>query len=490
MMFMVRRTSVLSILLGVPLFGCGAGGYDGEEGEPLGSAVLEISTVPSGAQCLQVIGTGASAFGVTTALTAGSSSASVSLGRLPLGSSTINANVYDVACGSISGVLASWVADPQTTTFRAGVISNLTLTLRPNNPVAVNANFVGNVVSMVAGYDMTGLVMSDATTRTTGNWYPLGGGQTFANSNPSAFAGVTVLAAPKTSNSNSHGCATRGTQVVCWGDNTAGEAGAGIPIGSSSSTPVVVSGISGAREIVVGQDHTCAFDSGGDLYCWGSATLGQNGGTTSTSTPTFVSTTAGPELLTAGINHTCVNTYGGVRCWGSNSNGQLGDGTTTNRSASTTAPGLEGTVSLAAGHSHTCAVRADGTARCWGSNSAGQLGDGTTTQRLTATQVSGITDAVEVAVGWYHTCLRRSNGTVSCFGDGAYGQTGDGTAQDRLTPLQVPGLSGVTAIVAGTNHTCALLENRTIQCWGSNYAGQCGDGTESNNYKPVPAIVQ
>lgn len=482
------RTSVFAILAGVPLLACGAADQEGLD-EPVGEAIVEISTVPAGAQCLQVVGTGAAAFNVTNTLTPGASSASVSLGRLPLGSSTINASVYDVACSAISGVLPSWVADSQSVTFRAGVVTNLTLTLKANNPVVANANFVGNIVSIVAGYDATGLVLSDGTTRTAGNWTPLNGGSTFTNAN-SSLTGVTVLAAPATY--NAHGCAQRGNQVVCWGANTAGEIGTGVAIGGFTSTPVVVPGLATATQLVLGADHTCGLSTSNTVYCWGSNALGQAGlgATASTATPTQVSMPSAADLVSAGYNHTCANTYGGLRCWGSNSSGQLGDGTTTNRTTPTSLTGVEGTVSLSAGNSHTCAVRADGTARCWGSNSNGQLGDGTTTQRLTAVQVSGITDAIQVGTGWYHTCIRRLNGTVACFGDGSYGQIGDGTATDRLTPVQVPGISTAIAIAAGTIHTCALLENRTVTCWGTDNSGSSGDGQRGNNYEPTTAIIQ
>ena len=131
----------LAACLGGLTFGCG-GGEDGGD-EAVGAATLELSTVPSGAQCLQLIGTGASAFNVTATLTPGTSSQTITLGRLPLGASTVNANVYNVACSSLSGATATWIADPQAVTFRAGVITKLTLTLRPNNSVSVDANFIG-----------------------------------------------------------------------------------------------------------------------------------------------------------------------------------------------------------------------------------------------------------------------------------------------------------------------------------------------------------
>ncbi|MEO8903960.1 MAG: hypothetical protein ABI488_16650 [Polyangiaceae bacterium] len=481
-----RVSGALVCLAALPFAGCG--GDPGNSGEPVGEAVLQLTSVPTGAQCLQVVGSSGVTFSATAAITAGASSASVSLGRLPLGSGTINASVFDVACSAIATATPSWLADSQTTTFRAGVITTLRLNLRANNPVVANVNFVGNVVAMNAGYDTTGLVLSDGSVRLAGNWYPLPGGNVFAKP-ATTFSGVLGLAAPKVY--NAHGCAWTATQALCWGSNQYGQLGTGVSLGGYGYTPVVVAGISSPSAITVGDYHTCAI-SGGGVSCLGYNGYGQlgNGTTTNSAVPVAVGIAAAADLVSAGSFYTCANTYGGVYCWGYNGSGQLGDGTTTARPYASTVSGAEGTVSLSAGDSHTCAVRADGTVRCWGANGSGQLGDGTTTQRLTPTQVTGITDAVQVALGWSHSCVLRASGTVACFGQGSFGQIGDGAAQTRLTPTQVPGLSGVTAITAGAFHTCAQLSDQRVFCWGEDGAGSSGDGAPGNNYKPFAAIVQ
>jgi hypothetical protein len=483
------RSVVLATCLGWFTLGCS--GEDAGSEEAIGTAALEISTVPAGAQCLQVIGTGPSSFNVTAALTPGTSSASVSLARLPLGESTLNANVYDVACASIAGVQPTWVADPQSVTFRAGVATTLTLNLRQQNPVLVNANFVGNIVSMTAGYAATGLVLSDGTARNAGWWSPMGtGGAIFSTwTSPLLPAGVVELDAPR--GFNGHGCSRTATQVHCWGSNSAGQIGTGVAVGSSSSSPIVVSGLSGVQELALGTTHSCARTTAG-ISCWGSNASGElgNNSLTSSATPVAVSgLAAAPDIVVAGQNFTCASTHSGVQCWGSNVSGQLGDGTTTNRQTATTI-NLLGTVSLAAGLNHVCAVRADGTARCWGNNASGQLSDGTTTQRLVPTQVPGLDDAVQVTAGAFHTCFRRTNNVVSCVGDNNYGQLGDGTATDRSTAASVVGTSGAVSVVAGGIHTCVLLDNSKVKCWGGDQSGQCGDGTPGNNYEPYEALVQ
>lgn len=485
---MGSRVVGLGLCFGAFTVACGEGG-NGAPDEEVGAATLELSTVPTGAQCLQLIGTGTAAFNVTATLTPGASSQSVTVGRLPLGASTVTANVFDVACSSIGGATATWLADTQTVTFRAGVVTKLTLTLRPNNPVSVNANFIGNIVSVAGGHTSSGLVLSDGSTRLTGDWSPLGSSTTFSL-NPASLTGILELAPPKYN--NAHACARNASQVLCWGPNPNGQLGPGIAVGTSSATPVVVTGLpNNIQQIAAGRYHNCALQSGGRVYCWGLNATNQLGNmsTVSTSTPQLNTFLFGVDMIAAGIDFTCANDANGLKCWGKNSSGECGVGDTTTVPAPLS-NGAVGVVSVAAGSVHACAVRADGTAHCWGGNLNGQLGDGTTTQRLTPTQVSGITDAVEVAAGAAHTCFRRSGGGVTCTGNNDSGQLGDGTATSRTTLLAVPGVTGAIAISAGSSHTCALLDNRSVVCWGSDSIGQAGDGAVGNNYKPKAATIQ
>src|SRR5262249_31354630 len=126
---------------------------------------------------------------------------------------------------------------------------------------------------------------------------------------------------------------------------------------------------------------------------------------------------------------------------------------------------IPGVRSIASGPDATCAVLEDGTARCFGSNVDGKLGDGTTAARagLVTPRVKNVT---AITIGEHHACALHQNETVSCWGRNNHGQLGDGTFTDRFTPDIVPGSSGIGMISAGGEHTCAHRKDDTIRCWG------------------------
>jgi len=319
----------------------------------------------------------------------------------------------------------------------------------------------------------------------------LGDGTTTGRFTPTAVSGlssgVAALAA-----GDDHNCAvTTDGSIVCWGWNSHAQLGDGTA--TNRPTPTAVSGLaSGVAAIAASGDHTCALTTGGGVLCWGNNTYGGLGDGTGATRPTptaVIGLASGVAAIAAGVDHTCaLTTGGGVLCWGENNDGQVGDGTTTNRSAPVVVSGLgSGVTAVTARGYHTCAVTAAGGAVCWGQNNYGQVGDGTTTNRPTPTAVSGLGSGVAaVTVGVYHTCALTTGGAVLCWGFNAYGGLGDGTTTDRSTPTAVSGLgSGVAAIMAGFSYTCALTTGGGVLCWGVNSVGQLGDGTRANRLTPT-----
>jgi hypothetical protein len=123
-------------------------------------------------------------------------------------------------------------------------------------------------------------------------------------------------------------------------------------------------------------------------------------------------------------------------------------------------------ISVAAGASHTCAILADETVWCWGGNSSGQLGDGTTTSRDIPRPVTGLTGVRAVTAGANYSCALLRNNTVVCWGDNRVGTVGDGTAEPRLRPTAVAGLASVARVTAGHQHACAVTTSGDVYCWG------------------------
>jgi Alpha-tubulin suppressor and related RCC1 domain-containing proteins len=234
-----------------------------------------------------------------------------------------------------------------------------------------------------------------------------------------------------------------------------------------------------------GGSHTCVLLEDGSVACWGRNNYGQLGvgDTTNRITPVLVSNigTILPKAvaITNGYAHTCVLLEDGrIACWGDNYYGQLGDGTTTQRTTpvlvSNIGTILPKAVAIAAGDLHTCALLANGSVACWGSNYHGQLGDGTTTNRITPVLVKNIgttlPKAVAIALGCYYSCALLEDGRIACWGRNDYGQLGVGDTTNRATPVIVNDIGSTLpkalAVATGCAHTCALLEDGRIACGG------------------------
>ena len=278
---------------------------------------------------------------------------------------------------------------------------------------------------------------------------------------------------------------TNSSGAKCWGRNDLSQLGDGST--TNRWTPVDVTSLSSSMTtITAGGSHTCTLTSGGGVKCWGYNYYGELGD---------ASLNSGVTAITAGQAHTCaLMNSGGVKCWGFNASGQLGDGTQSmfsGRSAPVEVSGMSsGMIAITANFNQTCALTSGGGVKCWGANGSGELGDGSTTDRLTPVDVIGLNSGVTaITAGGEHTCALMSGGGVKCWGRNDFGELGDGSTTSRLTPVDVVGLStGVTAITAGYTHTCALMSGGGIKCWGYNRDGQLGDGTTTDRWTPVDVV--
>jgi alpha-tubulin suppressor-like RCC1 family protein len=329
-----------------------------------------------------------------------------------------------------------------------------------------------------------------------------------------------------------HACAILSDHTVkCWGGDYR-EHGTYYDV-----MPACIPGLAGVTSISAGVEHTCAVIADGRIECWGNNEFGKlgNGSTDTSWTPVTVDGLSGrARAVAAGGGSTCaLLDDGSVECWGDNSDGELGDGTRTSRLTPAPVDGLwlHDVTAIANGgwgsDASACALRSTGTVECWGGNTYGTLGDGTTRGRSVPRPVRGLrARAVAVAVGaalledgtvegwgWEagdgssqpqlapvlipgleHVvalsplghCAVLEGGTAECWGPNAFGQIGDGTTTDRLSPVPVPGLSVVTSVASRDRTTCALMQGGSLGCWGDNSLGQIGDGTTIQRLTPAP----
>ncbi len=286
----------------------------------------------------------------------------------------------------------------------------------------------------------------------------------------------------------SHACAITPSGVAkCWGRAYEGSLGDG-STGVLAPAPVTVAGTLSTM-IAPGQAHTCSLNPSGGAECWGTGGQGAlgNGAYASSSSPVLVSgLSAGVSRIASGGQMSCaVTAVGRAMCWGT---GQLGNGATTVSAVPVEVAGLSsGVAQISVGAAHSCVVTVAGAARCFGSNNYGQLGDGSTNDSATPVNVVGLGAGVaSISVGIVRTCAVTTAGAAKCWGDGTAGSLGNGSSAHSSLPVDVQGLgSGVRQISTGAAHTCAVTTSGRAMCWGANGGGILGDGTTTNSFVPV-----
>ena len=301
--------------------------------------------------------------------------------------------------------------------------------------------------------------------------------------------------------------------AVCWGRGTFGQLGRG-DAGNVGNVAGDVEGDVEWRELSLGRLISCGVSTDDVGSCWGFNQRGEIGvdtmpiGVAAVEPRKVVDGDVKFVSVVAGWLHACgIATTGQAFCWGDNTVGQLGNGTadTLARRIPTLVAGGHTFVQLALSAKHSCGITSDSTAYCWGNNQFGQLGDGTTSNRTSPTRVAGtekfraivagsgfagqsgaVAPTPRTPGGVAHTCALTTTGAAFCWGWNGNGQLGDGSVTNRSAPAAVSGGLTFDVIGAAGSYTCGMRGN-AVWCWGSNSAGQLGNG--STIPEPLPRRV-
>lgn len=305
-----------------------------------------------------------------------------------------------------------------------------------------------------------------------------------------------------------HNCALlESGAVYCWGVNDHGQLGNGTFISSAIPVKVQGLPMS-ATSIAVGHVFfSCAALVDGSVWCWGAGGLGQLGDgirhpdAEGVATPAKVKGLTDVKAIQAGNGHVCALTVpGAVVCWGANLQGQVGVGATPPAAEESFVPTASatairsGATALAVGSYHSCVLMNTNEIKCWGSNTDGQLGDGTFDNHTSPSNVVGLPLApVAVDQGLStHTCALLTDRSVWCWGSatGTLSAAEPPRSFEGTTPLRANLLpaGAPSRMSLGVNHSCALFQNGSVWCWGKNEIGQLGNGTFTASVSPVQVI--
>ncbi len=237
-----------------------------------------------------------------------------------------------------------------------------------------------------------------------------------------------------------------------------------------------------------GYYHTIAIKSDGTLWAWGRNNYGQlgDGTTVNKSSPIQIGTDTNWVSISCGQDYTiAIKSDGTLWAWGGNNYGQLGDGTAVDKHSPTQIGTDTSWTSISCGQGHTIAIKSDGTLWAWGLNNYGQLGDGTIVDKHSPIQIGTDTSWASISCGRYHTIAIKSDGTLWAWGWNYDGQLGDGTTGDKHSPIQIGTDTDWVSISCGQGYTIAIKSDGTLWAWGNTGFGQLGDGTTVNKSSPI-----
>ncbi len=351
---------------------------------------------------------------------------------------------------------------------------------------------LSGVTGISSGYYHTCAVMADGTARCWGlnNYGQLGNGSFTDSTNPVQVMGIVDAVSIEVGNYHSCIVHTDGG-VSCWGWNNDGQLGTGDTLGRA--VPARVSSLTDVVQVSAGYNSTCARTSLGAVFCWGDNYWGElgDGTTTDRSTPVAVVDLVSAADLAVGDYSSCaILADGTARCWGRGSNGVLGnEDVSLVNSVPVVVTGLTDAVHISVDDVHACATHVNGTMHCWGMNSNGELGTGTTTWSPVPVPVLGMTTAIGLSAGHFFSCALKSDGNVSCWGDNEYCELGMGERRSNV-PVEVGGLLGVGELVAGGEFACATDGAGLVGCWGRNANGQLGVGTTEDTFQIQYPLIE
>lgn len=327
----------------------------------------------------------------------------------------------------------------------------------------------------------------------------------------SGSATVTVVGPYKAiATGGSHTLAVKadGT-LLAWGLNRSGQLGDGSAIDKPS--PTTIGSLKTWSVIAAGEFHTVALlgtncaVNGCPLYAWGYNQNGQlgDGTTTDKNTPTKIGSVTTWIAVAAGRAHTlAVKKDGSLWAWGRNFDGQLGNGSLTQ--ADSLVPVAVGTAktwkAVAAGESHSVGIQTDGSVWTWGTRNLGQTGQGVGNPAIPVTMMDSVPTVLAVpgiafnftsmAAGGNHSLAIRTNGSLYAWGSNAYGQLGNDTTNDAYTPIQIGTDVDWSVVAAGGSHSMGIKTDGTLWAWGSNSDGQLGDGSTTDAQRPMQIGIE